>query len=361
MLTPRVLLRLGSTTAEVEALSPERRGALRVLAREVEEGLGLYPQSYGLFGPSGKVDSVLSLRRALEEAGAGAGAGDHPGTCELEVRERPEWKWAKLREVDGQIQMLSAKGAAIDAAMKEQEERIMARVEASLSKVREELIRTDAKVCQSVAPMVHCLSEDQIDLKSQIAEVQEALARTDAKVCQGLAPLMQCLAEEQLDRNAMLDGLDPKVHQLEMEQVDTKTQLDCMKTKLDVEAAFSRLAEITAECVTSLGDRATATAESPRMTAGETQILHVKSAFELDCMSPPSTEGTTQADCSRRVPDAFTHIAFGSKATDVFGKSKDLTLKGSWSRPGSLPTTTPFACRGLQLSRSTPQLLPPLQ
>lgn len=230
-MTPRVVLSLGDRRVEVGSLSTERRGAWRALAREAEAKLNVYSDSFNFFNEGKKVDSLASLQHVLQTG---------HDVCELEVRERPEWKWKKMREMDAQIQALKAKESAIDAALNNRDERILANVEASLREVRDEIEQNRLKLCNGLAPVVQRLAMEQIDIKSKLdtevtSVMQEFVSQQSAmtaKIDNVLAPMVQRLSMDNIDLKAKLASIDmeprnanvlaPMVQRLAMEQIELK-------------------------------------------------------------------------------------------------------------------------------------------
>lgn len=94
------------------------------------------------------------------------------GNCALEVRELPEWK-------------------AVNMAMRAFEDKILAKVDAALAEVREDLLETDTKVCGALAPMVERLALEQMDMRR-------------ASDC--IRPMLECIAMDHIDMRAKIAG-----------------------------------------------------------------------------------------------------------------------------------------------------------
>jgi len=181
---PVVALVFGNDWMEVDASLAERRGGLRAFAREAEIKWGLQQGTFGFVGSSGKVDSVSSLQRELSAASS--------GVCKIDVQEQPE---AKMRR-------------EMHAAVKASEDRMMAKLEASICGVRQDLQYVDNKV-SALAPMMQC-----------IGALAPIVRSVDTKVA-ALAPMVQCMALEQVG----LRGLTPMVQCMAMEQIDLRNKI----------------------------------------------------------------------------------------------------------------------------------------
>merc|ERR1712151_915818 len=128
-------------------------------------------------------------------------------------------KWKKMREMDAQIKALKAKESAIDAALDNRHERIVASVEASIREVRDEIEQNQAKMCSGLAPVVQRLAMDQMDLKSKLDE--------------NFTPALFGFASQQSELVAKIDNiLAPMVHRLSLEQIELKDKL----ASIDVES-----------------------------------------------------------------------------------------------------------------------------
>ena len=86
---PRVVLTFGHARVEVGASLANRRGGLRICAREAESKLelGLHPNTFSLVSSAGKVDSASSFQETFKTA--------QSGVCAIEVREQPEGKFMR--------------------------------------------------------------------------------------------------------------------------------------------------------------------------------------------------------------------------------------------------------------------------
>lgn len=195
MATPRQLVIVfNGRHIEVDASVAGRRGGLRACAREAELAWGLHPKSYSFFDTNRKVDSQQALQNALSVC--------FDGTCVLEVRQHPEWQ-------------------ALNMAMKTFESKVLAKVDAALIGMREDLECTDAKVCKSLTPMVRCMALELIGMR-------EAIEETSAKLCTGIAPMVQHLALEQIDLRTRLNDINVE-EKIEAVSVPAKSSHDVSK------------------------------------------------------------------------------------------------------------------------------------
>lgn len=165
-MSTRVALVFGTEWLEVEAPLAERRGGLRALICEATAKWALKPNTFSLMGISGRVDSLSALQREMRAASS--------GVCKLEVQENSEAKI--MRQVH--------------AAVKASEDRILARLEASIGILREDLGKTNKQVSGVLAPMVQCMSLEHMELHKKVSGV--------------LAPMVQCLALQQMDLHSQV-------------------------------------------------------------------------------------------------------------------------------------------------------------
>eukprot|EP00927_Polykrikos_kofoidii_P034258 TRINITY_DN2908_c0_g1_i1.p1 TRINITY_DN2908_c0_g1~~TRINITY_DN2908_c0_g1_i1.p1 ORF type:complete len:425 (-),score=78.64 TRINITY_DN2908_c0_g1_i1:89-1363(-) len=110
----------------------------------------------------GKVDSSEALQCGLE------GVNGSADICELEVHECPERKLGNMRSVDERLDALTQKGLAMDAAMKEFEKRVEAKLEDSLDRLRMEIQVNGSQLRQGIVPLVQAMALEQLDLKSKV-------------------------------------------------------------------------------------------------------------------------------------------------------------------------------------------------
>lgn len=143
--TPRMELLFGTRRVEVDASLAERRGGLRILAREAEQQLGLRAHTYGFYDSFGKVDTPAALQRVFDSA---------RDVCQLEIRESVEGKM--MREMH--------------TAMKSFEDKLLAKMEEQVASVRLDL-----------ESRVNRVAAEQVSLRARVDEMlDEALAvRTD--------------------------------------------------------------------------------------------------------------------------------------------------------------------------------------
>jgi len=155
---PRMFIVFNGAWLEAEASLAERRGGLRILAREAETKWDLQPSLYEFRHTSGKVDSQASLQRALEAVGN--------DVCKLEIAETSEGRMMRIMRTE----------------MKLLEDRVMAKVEAVLGDVRKETEWDNARLSRSIAPIVQCLATEHIELRNKLGHLStEVSDLTDQK------------------------------------------------------------------------------------------------------------------------------------------------------------------------------------
>jgi len=142
----KVQLRFGEKSVDVELAGATEDLDLSRLRVWAEASLGLPAKSFDLHDQRGIIDTDGALRRAI-------GTADRSGLpYTLEVHEHPEW--AKMRQLEDQIQALSSVGPAMIAAMQELELRMKREVESAVAEVKDELRQTDVKVESLLEPML---------------------------------------------------------------------------------------------------------------------------------------------------------------------------------------------------------------
>jgi hypothetical protein len=159
-IAPRIVLSFEGTWLEVESSVADRRGCLRILAREAESKWNLQPNLYEFKHASGKVDSQTALQCALQ--------GARHGICRLEIVEHLESKMMR----------------AMQTEMRHLEERVMAKVEAALTDVRHESGLNRSRLVSSIAPIVQCMAVEQIELRNKLNNLtmqQDSPALKDAE------------------------------------------------------------------------------------------------------------------------------------------------------------------------------------
>jgi len=134
----KLILTHAGSHVEVDAAVAARRGALRLLAREAEEKLGLSPNSYRFRDGHGTVKSPEALQRALGTVGS--------GDCFLEVRETLQGKIARAVE--------KSVLAKVDARLADMEKSIMAQVEDRLTALTESQKQTEADAQSELRTLV---------------------------------------------------------------------------------------------------------------------------------------------------------------------------------------------------------------
>lgn len=187
-LVPRVVLSFGQSHVEVDASLAERRGGLRLCAREAESKFGLQPNTFGFYNGAGKVDSPAALQKAMKAAG--------DGVCTIAVREQPEGKL--MRE--------------IGEAMQAMEARVMAKVDAALFGAQQNIDRVDEHMRKTVLPIVRNISMEQVDIQSKLTRLN--LAALDARI-DGLAADVAASKEALAEEVAKLSAVEvraPIVH-----------------------------------------------------------------------------------------------------------------------------------------------------
>lgn len=103
----------------------------------------------------------------------------------------------------------------VHLAVKACEERILAKLDASIGNVRKDLEQTDTQVTGVLAPMVQCMALKQMQLDTKVADV--------------LAPMVQCMALEQMQlRDGLAQGLarrDGQVQGLALDQMQLRVRM----------------------------------------------------------------------------------------------------------------------------------------
>lgn len=115
------------------------------------------------------------------------------------------------------------------------EERVLAKVEASLADLKggmlHSLAHVDKKVTLGVAPLLETLAQDVATVKAQLVPLTQTLAEdvldVKARLDGGLAPLVGALAEDVLSVKSRVDGgLAPMVEALAQDLLDVKARSD---------------------------------------------------------------------------------------------------------------------------------------
>lgn len=246
------MINLTFGNASVQVLStPE--GGLEALAAEVEAKFGLHPESFSIFDDFGKVEDSMALQRALDMA------GDNP--CILEVCEAPQWK--KIREMDTKIKMLVARCPVVDrilmdieeqstkrfgklaSALQAVDERARLRGELVGAELRESLEELDAKVSNSIAPLLQCVALQEMDLKAKLDSLDASLfsEELDKKVTSGIAPMLQSMALQQMDLKVKLDSLQESPSRCTCEQLADSLE-DTRKEVSNLQAYATKVEEV---------------------------------------------------------------------------------------------------------------------
>mmetsp|Transcript_102586 Transcript_102586/g.285707 ORF Transcript_102586/g.285707 Transcript_102586/m.285707 type:complete len:303 (+) Transcript_102586:96-1004(+) len=161
MVTPSVVLSFGGRSVEVPSFS-----AFAELQEKAEAEFDLHPNSYDFFDVCGKVE-LSALQRVVRMAG--------DGPCQLELRERPEWK--KLRELEARIEDVASRQTAASSTSQPTTETaeagVVTQVESALSHLLAGLADVETKVNCSLAPLVQSMALSQIDIKAKLGSIDE--------------------------------------------------------------------------------------------------------------------------------------------------------------------------------------------
>lgn len=317
--TPRIFLVFEGAWLEVDASLVSRRGGIRIIAREAESKWNLQPNLYEFLHSSEKVDSPSALQRAVDCA--------RNGVCKLEISERLEGRMMRTMNTE----------------MKRLEERVMAKVDAALADVRKESEWSSTRLSGSIAPLVQCLAEEQIELRSKLGQLsKEVNTMTEEKTP---------VATEGKAR--VFKGEDALENELQQECT--------MQAAWELDLATSTDHEELKKEVSHLSQKQLCEAERPALT---------KLTMKQDNVMPPPPQ--YNFDTSVRWPIGSTGIPYSSKA----GK-KGTVFEARWN-PGDKwscvqlgdEVAAPFAqsiiapqlysSKSAATCRSCP-LLPPLQ
>jgi hypothetical protein len=199
---------------------------LEALAAEVQEKLGLHPESFSIFDGFGKVANSTALKRALSTA--------TNGVCSLEVHETAAWQ--KMREMDAKIQMLIARCPVADSIMMSIEERSATR----FAKLRSALEGLDTKVSCSIAPLMQSMALQQMDAKEQHGslDASQSIQEIDARINGSIAPLMQSMALQQIEMKATLDSIHLDTLNANADQQITNNLIDTQKELAALRASY---------------------------------------------------------------------------------------------------------------------------
>jgi len=168
-------------------LETSAAGGMDELSR-VEIALGLQPQSYGFFDEYGRVEAP-ALQRALDTAST--------SPCKLDVREHPEWK--RMRDMDEQIKTLAMHAQAFGPSLQAMEARILQKVDAELSDIRQGMAFVDTKVNSTVSSFLQSMALEHLDLRAQIesldiSELRSAIDCLNAE-CAAAAIASSCTSQ----------------------------------------------------------------------------------------------------------------------------------------------------------------------
>mmetsp|Transcript_133699 Transcript_133699/g.387073 ORF Transcript_133699/g.387073 Transcript_133699/m.387073 type:complete len:299 (+) Transcript_133699:100-996(+) len=159
MATPSAILTLNGRSVEVPAFV-----CLADLQERAEAEFGLQPNSYDLFDACGKVETT-ALQRVVRMAGDEA--------CQLELRERPEWK--KLRELEARIEAVASQQMAAQSVPQPEvallDLAILDGVGRALQGTIAGLAALETKVNQNLAPLVQSMALSQIDTKAKLETI----------------------------------------------------------------------------------------------------------------------------------------------------------------------------------------------
>jgi hypothetical protein len=213
---------------------------LEAFTVEVQEKLGLHPESFSIHDSFGKVSTSVALRRALDTSPDCA--------CALEVHEDAAWK--KIREMDAKIQMLVARCPVADRVMMSIEERSANR----FSKLRDVVQDLDVKVNCSMAPMLQTMALQQMEAREKLASPQSSpsFEEVEARITRSLAPLLQTMALQQMDLKAKLDGIHLDAWSSSTEEKMAEGLMDTQKELADLATSYSEKVQEIEQCTKGL-------------------------------------------------------------------------------------------------------------
>jgi len=364
-----ISLTFEDTRVEV-ALDAE--GGLEALAAEVQAKLGLHPDSFSIFDEFGKVEDSIALQRALDMAG--------DSSCELQVRESPQWK--TIREMETKISMLVARCPVVDRVLMDIEERSAKRFEKLASAVqsvdvratlrsniagtelRASLEELDNKVSKSIAPLLQSVALQEMDLKATLDSLAASLfaKEMDAKINSGIAPMLQSMALQQMDLKEKLDSLQESPSCRKCEGLvdslrDTRKEVDEVTTDMGVfngslAEAHTQLKALQAE-VNNL---------SEQPTAGGDMWGNILSAARQDTGKSPKQSKNNL--CGAGYEEGYSQWIEGS-AADLFSSPIAYSKKSYSNNMNNVGSAVPFArviaprqLDRMSGSRSLPQLPP---
>merc|ERR1719235_2725186 len=276
----------------------------------------------------------------------------HDDVCTLQVEENLEGRM--MRQMQKAIQAC--------------EERMIAKLEASIVNVRSDLQQVNTKVSSGLAPLVQCLALEQVELRN---------------MCNSLTPMMQCVALEQIDARNKIDNLSD--HKLESNAFDLTSaikSLEDVEKELEKDCALqaaSYIQESAEEDVKRLRQEVSSldsVAKQAQVDSNVTSEQPSHNRCEQQSQTTKSTDGYAYYASDARhgwpQPPAF-NFAYSSKilppsSMPADGKwrpqemwrgfqSDDLAAFPQFTAPTSHISSALRACRG---TRSMP-LLPPLQ
>jgi hypothetical protein len=95
------------------------------------------------------------------------------------------------------------------SAVQAVDEQSMLRSQLATAELRHGLEEFDAKVSKSIAPLLQCVTLEQMELKAKLDSLDASLSSEDmsAKVNCGIAPMLQSMALQQMDFKCQLDSL----------------------------------------------------------------------------------------------------------------------------------------------------------
>jgi len=286
----------------------------------------------------------------------------------------------QIQEMEAKINVLVARCPMVDSALMSIEERssrrfdqlasavqavdeqAMLRAELARAELRQGLEELDAKVSRSIAPLLQCVTLEQMELKAKLDSLGASLSfeEMNVKVNRGIAPMLQTMALQQMELKGQLDSLqldspvrrpcEHLVHSLQ-DKVDEMEQM--MKDHRKEMGVKSQQVKALQDDVCNLGEQ---------KSAGDGWRC-VPNAAQQDLGKPPKNmkNGLGGSGCDG---DPYAHWLEGSSidlsSPIAFSKK---TVYNSFNIGGA--TAVPFArfvaprqLERLQASRSLPHLSP---
>jgi hypothetical protein len=229
----RVQLVFDSSRIDIEAALVERRGGLRLIAREAEQKWGLTSNNYSFYDSFGKVDTPAALQRA---------AGAARGVCQLEVRENSEGKIKR----------------EMHAAMKNLEERMMKKMDDTMACLRgdiEPAIKIVADEQSRSKAKIDGILDDMLAMRSDSVLVEEELNKRIDSLAQDCFDMRVDTIAGEEELTARLDALTNVSLRQDLENLEQQLQAE-LETQasrdFDLDAASENIDQILAD-VRSMG------------------------------------------------------------------------------------------------------------